>query len=124
MVSEAVDRPGPPELQIQTQLFFLSGSGSFSTITQRCALFLFSTIFGLTSAHYIVAMGPAAKKRKVSKTEEVNFDPDARHEYLTGFRKRKQERIKHAQTAAEKRYREERRHDRAKVWFCSQNSLS
>jgi hypothetical protein len=34
---------------------------------------------------------------------------------LTGFRKRKQERIKHGQAAAEKRYKEERRHDRAKV---------
>ncbi|KAJ5242411.1 uncharacterized protein N7469_000738 [Penicillium citrinum] len=60
-------------------------------------------------------MGPSVKRRKVSKTEEVNFDPDARHEFLTGFRKRKQERIKHAQNAAEKRYREERRRDRAKL---------
>ncbi|KAJ5082120.1 hypothetical protein N7532_011163 [Penicillium argentinense] len=60
-------------------------------------------------------MGPAAKRRKVSKTEEVNFDPDARHDFLTGFRKRKQQRIKHAQSAAEKRYREERRQDRARL---------
>ena len=63
----------------------------------------------------IFTIGPSVKRRKVSKTEEVNFDPDARHEFLTGFRKRKQERIKHAQNAAEKRYREERRRDRAKV---------
>ncbi|CAI7678841.1 unnamed protein product [Penicillium pancosmium] len=60
-------------------------------------------------------MGPSVKRRKVSKTEEVNFDPEARQEWLTGFRKRKQERIKHGQAAAEKRYKEERRHDRAKM---------
>lgn len=57
-------------------------------------------------------MGPLSKKRKLTKVEEVNFDPDARHEFLTGFRKRKQQRIKHAQEAAEKRAREERRQDR------------
>lgn len=70
-------------------------------------------------------MGPSVKRRKVSKTEEVNFDPEARQEWLTGFRRRKQERIKHSQAAAEKRYKEERRHDRARVSSdLLQNSLS
>lgn len=62
-------------------------------------------------------MGPLSKKRKLTKVEEVNFDPDARHEFLTGFRKRKQQRIKHAQEAAEKRAREERRQDRKRVIY-------
>ncbi|RCI13529.1 hypothetical protein L249_5461, partial [Ophiocordyceps polyrhachis-furcata BCC 54312] len=44
------------------------------------------------------------KRRKLkSSTEEVTFDDDARHEYLTGFHKRKQQRIKHAQEVAAKR---------------------
>lgn len=62
-----------------------------------------------------IAMGPMSKKRKLTKVEEVNFDADARHEFLTGFRKRKQQRIKHAQEAAEKRAREEKRQDRKMV---------
>jgi len=61
-------------------------------------------------------MGPMSKKRKVApKVEEVNFDGEARQEWLTGFRKRKQQRIKHAQEVAEKRYKEEKRLDRQKV---------
>ncbi|RDA86523.1 hypothetical protein CP532_1893 [Ophiocordyceps camponoti-leonardi (nom. inval.)] len=49
------------------------------------------------------------KKRKLkSSIEEVTFDDDARHEYLTGFHKRKQQRIKHAQEVAAKRARQER----------------
>lgn len=61
-------------------------------------------------------MGPMSKKRKLdTKVEEVNFDDDARHEFLTGFHKRKVQRAKHAQEIAEKKMREERRSDRAKV---------
>ena len=61
-------------------------------------------------------MGPQAKRRKVaSKVEEVNFDPAAREEWLTGFRKRKQQRAKHAQEAAEKRAKEEARLERKRV---------
>lgn len=68
-------------------------------------------------------MGPYPKKRKAQpKVEEVNFDPEARHEFLTGFHKRKVQRIKHAQDAAEKRMREEKRQDRKRVFapFVSQ----
>ena len=61
-------------------------------------------------------MGPLSKRRKLaSKVEEVNFDADARHEFLTGFHKRKQQRIKNAQSIAERRAREERVQDRKKV---------
>lgn len=61
-------------------------------------------------------MGPQAKRRKVaSKVEEVNFDPAARHEFLTGFRKRKQQRVRHAQEVAEKRAKEEARQERKRV---------
>lgn len=60
-------------------------------------------------------MGPLSKKRKLTKVEEVNFNPEDRTEFLTGFRKRKQQRIKHAQDAAAKRAREERKQDRKRV---------
>jgi ribosomal RNA-processing protein 17 len=60
-------------------------------------------------------MGPPVKRRKTSKVEEVSFDAAAREEFLTGFRKRKQQRIKHAQEIAIKKMKEEKRQDRAKV---------
>jgi len=51
---------------------------------------------------------PNKKRRATSSVEEVAFDNDARQEYLTGFHKRKQQRIKHAQEQAAKRAREEK----------------
>ncbi|KAJ5356510.1 Nucleolar protein 12 [Penicillium concentricum] len=64
-------------------------------------------------------MGPKdLKKRKIvagPKVEEVNFDDDSRHEYLTGFHKRKVQRAKHAQDNAMKRYKEEKRDARKKI---------
>ncbi|KAM3468929.1 hypothetical protein MY5147_007469 [Beauveria neobassiana] len=50
---------------------------------------------------------PLTKKRKnTSEVEEVTFDNDARQEYLTGFQKRKQQRIKHAQEVRDERRQE------------------
>lgn len=61
-------------------------------------------------------MAPQAKRRKVaSAVEEINFDPAARQDYLTGFHKRKLQRIKLAQEHAQERAREERREERRKV---------
>ena len=58
----------------------------------------------------------ANKKRKnTSEVEEVTFDNDARQEYLTGFHKRKQQRIKNAQEAAVKRARQEKLDTRKQV---------
>ncbi|KAK3351239.1 nucleolar protein 12-domain-containing protein [Neurospora tetraspora] len=52
---------------------------------------------------------PPPKKRKtVHKVEEITFDKDARTEYLTGFHKRKQARIKAAKAQAEEEARLER----------------
>ncbi|KAF5540928.1 nucleolar 12 [Fusarium phyllophilum] len=52
---------------------------------------------------------PPSKKRKMtSAVEEVNFDFEARQEYLTGFHKRKQQRIKNAQEEAAKKARQEK----------------
>ena len=48
------------------------------------------------------------KRRSVSAIEEITFDPAAREDYLTGFRKRKLQRIKHAQEEATKREREDK----------------
>jgi len=55
------------------------------------------------------ALQPPPKKRKTThKIEEITFDKDARTEYLSGFRKRKQARIKEAKEIAAKKEREER----------------
>ncbi|KAK2598961.1 hypothetical protein QQS21_005566 [Conoideocrella luteorostrata] len=59
---------------------------------------------------------PPNKKRKtVSAVEEITFDDGARQEYLTGFHKRKQQRVKIAQEEAAKRAREERLEARKQV---------
>src|SRR4051794_27068822 len=55
------------------------------------------------------AMTPSSKRRKTTRTvNEITFDPTAREEYLTGFHKRKQARIKHAQDEAAKKEKEEK----------------
>ncbi|KAM0204300.1 hypothetical protein ACHAPA_007777 [Fusarium lateritium] len=51
---------------------------------------------------------PSKKRKNISAVDEVNFDFDAREEYLTGFHKRKQQRIKNAQEENAKRAREEK----------------
>ncbi|ORY72012.1 nucleolar protein 12-domain-containing protein [Pseudomassariella vexata] len=52
---------------------------------------------------------PLEKKRKVNHAiEEISFDNDARADYLTGFHKRKVQRIKHAQEEAAKKAKEEK----------------
>lgn len=63
------------------------------------------------------AMQPPAKRRRLetSSVEAISFDNAARQEYLTGFHKRKLQRAKHAQEAAEKRARLERIEERRKV---------
>lgn len=46
-------------------------------------------------------MAPNSKRRKTnSGVEEITFDTTARQDYLTGFRKRKQQRIKTAKEKA------------------------
>ncbi|KAI1319877.1 nucleolar protein 12-domain-containing protein [Xylariaceae sp. FL0255] len=52
---------------------------------------------------------PPPKRRKTHHAiEEIKFDEDARTEYLTGFHKRKLQRVKNAQEQAAKRAREEK----------------
>ncbi|MCJ1366656.1 hypothetical protein MMC16_005786 [Acarospora aff. strigata] len=62
-------------------------------------------------------MLPPTKRRKKSSSavEEITFDPGAREEYLTGFHKRKVQRIKHAQEEAAKKERQERVLERKRV---------
>lgn len=66
-------------------------------------------------------MPPPSKKRKTNPNEpqEITFDFAAREEYLTGFHKRKQARIKHAQEENAKREKEERTRLRREVRFAS-----
>ncbi|KAL1855765.1 hypothetical protein VTK73DRAFT_8477 [Phialemonium thermophilum] len=51
---------------------------------------------------------PSTKRKAASAVEEISFDDNARAEYLTGFHKRKQARIKHAQEMAAQKARQER----------------
>lgn len=61
-------------------------------------------------------MVPPSKRRRIeSKVEEITFDDAARHEYLTGFHKRKVQRAREAQEAAQKKARAEKLEDRKKV---------
>lgn len=63
--------------------------------------------------------GPPNKKRKFGPTgdapEEIVFDEAARQEYLTGFHKRKLQRVKHARDVAIARERDEKIRDRSEV---------
>lgn len=55
------------------------------------------------------AIPPPKKKRKSSSAiEEISFDFSAREDYLTGFHKRKLQRIKHAKEEAAKKDREDK----------------
>lgn len=60
-------------------------------------------------------MAPPAKRRKLHQVEEITFDVAARQEYLTGFHKRKQQRIQNARESAAKRDKEERVKERQQV---------
>lgn len=52
---------------------------------------------------------PPKKRRKpVASIEEIQFDASAREDYLTGFHKRKLQRIKNAKEEATKKEREEK----------------
>jgi ribosomal RNA-processing protein 17 len=51
---------------------------------------------------------PTYRPSKEPAPEEILFSPTSRHDYLTGFHRRKLARIKHAREVAEKREREER----------------
>jgi ribosomal RNA-processing protein 17 len=51
---------------------------------------------------------PPKKRKRTSAIEEIVFDNSARHEYLTGFHKRKLQRQKVAQEEAAERERQER----------------
>ena len=55
------------------------------------------------------ALPPPSKKRKQDhKIEQIDFDFSKREEYLTGFHKRKLQRVKNAQAEAAKKEREEK----------------
>ena len=55
--------------------------------------------------------------RHVKPVEEITFDFEKRQDYLTGFHKRKLQRIKHAQDEAAKREREEKIQERKEVFI-------
>jgi ribosomal RNA-processing protein 17 len=59
----------------------------------------------------------STRRHRVSTTEEVKFDFNARADFLTGFHKRKQERAKKGKEEAAKKAREERIAARKRVRF-------
>ncbi|PGH27869.1 hypothetical protein AJ80_00419 [Polytolypa hystricis UAMH7299] len=64
---------------------------------------------------------PHAKRRKLATHKpgapvaEIRFDTGSREEFLTGFHKRKLQRVKHAQEIAERKAKEEKREQRRKM---------
>jgi ribosomal RNA-processing protein 17 len=67
---------------------------------------------------------PPAKRRKTTtQVDELKFDPEARNEWLTGFRKRKQQRIKHAQEQSAKIEKEEKVKARKEVHIKPRSAL-
>ena len=64
---------------------------------------------------------PPKRRKKTSAIEEISFDFSAREDYLTGFHKRKLQRIKHAQEEAAKKEREERIAARKRVSVCARH---
>jgi len=76
------------------------------------------TMFSRPRSTGLVA--PPKKKRKVAPAiEEISFDFSAREDYLTGFHKRKVQRIKDAKEEAAKKDREEKLAARKIVRFPS-----
>ncbi|KAF9881299.1 nucleolar protein 12 [Colletotrichum karsti] len=65
-------------------------------------------MFARPRARKVAAPPPSKKRKAVSAVEEVNFDFDAREDYLTGFHKRKLQRVKWAQEQSAKKAREEK----------------
>ena len=56
-----------------------------------------------------VLIAPPQKRQKSSSAiEEITFDFSAREDYLSGFHKRKLQRIKHAREEADKKDREDK----------------
>lgn len=89
---------------------YVSQSYDCAYLTATCVQYL---------KRQINPMAPPFKRRKVlpnAHVEQLTFDPTARNDYLTGFHKRKQARIKHAREAAAKKEREERVRERRQVW--------
>lgn len=69
------------------------------------------------------AVAPVKKRRKGEPAiEEITFDFGAREEYLTGFHKRKLQRVKHAKEEALKKEREEKIAARKVVRYAAQRS--
>jgi hypothetical protein len=57
----------------------------------------------------------SSKNSQILKADEISFDPAAREEYLTGFHKRKQARLKYAQELSKRKEKEERQRERRQV---------
>ena len=67
---------------------------------------------------------PLKKRKREHAVEEVSFNNDSRSDYLTGFHKRKLQRIKHSQELAAKKAREDKILFRKKVRIASSPPVS
>jgi hypothetical protein len=64
---------------------------------------------------------PSKRAKSSQQPAEISFDRASRHEYLTGFHKRKLLRVKKARELAEERDREMARRERGRVrdyYYC------
>lgn len=107
----------PADARFPTSTFFFSRSKPRQISHIPTSLFLqFYSYLQIFANMGPRLKGAHSRKRKLaSRVEEINFDDTARHEFLTGFRKRKQQRIKHAQEVAEEKAREAKREERRRV---------
>lgn len=80
-----------------------------------CQEAVFTAMFAKPRPKKSILPPPSKKRKTTSAVEEVNFDLDARQEYLTGFHKRKQQRIKLAQEENAKRAHQEKLEMRKQV---------
>ena len=88
------------------RLFLLRPPKSATPVSSFFRIIFESVMFSRPRAK-ATAPPPTKKRKLTSAIEEIAFDPSAREDYLTGFHKRKLQRIKHAKEEAAKREREE-----------------
>ena len=65
-----------------------------------------------------LALAPKKRRKSAFASEEITFDLVAREDYLSGFHKRKLQRIKRAREEAEKKDREDKVTARKLVGHC------
>ena len=89
------------------RLFLLRCPPNSATLVFSILRTIFESVMFSRPRAKATAPPPPKRRKLTSAIEEIAFDPSAREDYLTGFHKRKLQRVKHAKEEAAKREREE-----------------